>query len=155
MARQIPPADQYSIAALKALQDLLDRNEDNRTVVGKLVGTSQQNVSRAVSEQTVGFELAQGIARAQETTLDGMVRKFYQDGNEDLMRAGDIVGWEEAVRTATATWQSIPPWAYERAKELRLPNWPDRATPAFVKDCAALLSDYAEVSAVIRLRDLK
>lgn len=134
-------------ATLAGLAELKDRGL-TQDQVALMVGVSQQAISAANKGGSVGLKTARGVAKALETTLDGLIRR-YDKGARKPVRAGDIIGWQKAVAAARNRWpEAAPEWAYQLAGAVEIPAAPDEATEQLAADLAQLLTRHCAASAV-------
>lgn len=105
-------------------------------------GINQQALNKLIGKRVLGIELADKIAAAYDTTVDGLVALFLEGG--EGVKACDVPGWAKAVEEAREQFGDVYP--YPLAGRVVLPFVPKKATAHFVRDLARLIHDYAGIS---------
>lgn len=155
MSNKVAP--ERTLAVRLAIEDICarwkaehDGVEPTSIQMGEWFGVTQQKMSDFKRNPTVGEKLADGVASHLKTTVDGLVRTYLR-GEEGDVRAGDIPGWKEALKTARAKAGPLGEhWLWDDAEHVVLPRGPQMATPEFVHDIAYLLSKYGAGSGFMR-----
>lgn len=149
--------EERTLAVRLAIEDIVKRHaqenggeEPSTTQLGEWFGVTQQKMSDFKRNPTVGEKLADGVARHLKTTVDGLIRTYLR-GEEGEVRAGDLPGWKEALKTArTKAGPLGEHWLWDEAEHVVLPRAPRIATAEFVHDIAYLLSKYGAGSGFMR-----
>lgn len=150
MPTKLDPATDRVEACHRAATALVEKYGRSENQAAKQTGLSQQTLNKLLKHRQLGIEFADKLAAIYKTTVDGLVWWFLK-GGEGAVRAGDLIGWQQAVEEAEGTWPDYP---YAAAAEVRLPIAPRIATKEFVGDLAGVLHRYAKGSGA-RLRAQK
>lgn len=138
--------EQRQAAVLEAIDRVVEE-AGSVNQAAKLLGLKQQTLHRVMKMRTVGELVADHVALYYRTTLDGLVRHITQESGP--VRAGDLIGWREAVDEARRTkTPKLEDWAWHRAADIELPMAPDAARPEFAYALAFILAQFCEMTHV-------
>jgi hypothetical protein len=144
VARSIDPEDERRKACVLALEELIRQHGSPLKVEKAIPTLKQPTINKFQKHGSLGLELADAIAAAHDTTVDGLVWLFLKGGAGAVL-ARNVPGWHKAVEEATSRWGDYP---YDLAGATLLPVAPRVATPDFVRDLARLFSDHVRTSSV-------
>ncbi len=143
MAQKIDPESPLFRACRLAVDELIEMH-GGQSGAARETGIKQQSFSGMVQHGKLGLAFAHALARAYDTTLDGLIRRFVGESGEQV-RVGDLPGWARAVAEAKEQFGDTG-YSYELAAEVVLPIAPNRATAIFARDLARFLYDYTRQS---------
>ena len=133
MARKLEPSSDRGEAVYRAAVALKEKHgSENKVAIA--TGIKQQSLNKLIGRRVLGIELADKIAAAYDTTVDGLVALFIEGG--EGVKASDVPGWAKAVEEAREQFGDVYP--YPLAGRVVLPISPRRATAHFVRDLADL-----------------
>ncbi len=143
MAQKIDPGSERLRACRLAVEALIEEHGSGNAAA-KASGLRQQSISALLKHDQLGLDFADEIAKAYETTIDGLVWQFIKTGDGEV-RAGNVPGWAKAVEEARSQWGDSE---YGLAAEVILPTAPRVATANFVYDLAQLFHRHVKSSSV-------